>query len=152
METVDALKGRYPNLLSPPSDDICYATQNRQTAIKQVAKDADFVLVVGSKNSSNSVRLVETAIAHGARDGRLVDGADEIDETWLEGVTTVGVSSGASVPDVLVDGVLEWLAERGWDDVDVVQPVQERMQFSLPKELRRDLRAEAAEAVGRASD
>jgi 4-hydroxy-3-methylbut-2-en-1-yl diphosphate reductase len=144
METVDALKGRYPNLLSPPSDDICYATQNRQTAIKQVARDADLVLVVGSKNSSNSVRLVETAIAHGARDGHLVDGAEEIDESWLEGVTTIGLSSGASVPDVLVDGVLEWLAERGWEDVEIVQPVEERMQFSLPKELRRDLRAEAA--------
>ncbi|RAJ71588.1 4-hydroxy-3-methylbut-2-enyl diphosphate reductase [Streptomyces sp. Amel2xB2] len=143
METVDALKGRYPNLLSPPSDDICYATQNRQTAIKQVAEEADFVLVVGSKNSSNSVRLVETAIAHGARDGRLVDSAEEIDEAWLDGVRTVGLSSGASVPDVLVDGVLEWLAERGWEDVEIVQPVEERMQFSLPKELRRDLRAEA---------
>ncbi len=144
METVDALKGRYPNLLSPPSDDICYATQNRQTAIKQVARDADFVLVVGSRNSSNSVRLVETAIAHGARDGRLIDNAGEIDEAWLEGVTTVGLSSGASVPDVLVDEVLEWLSERGWEDVELVQPVEERMQFSLPKELRRDLRAEAA--------
>ncbi|QPP06767.1 4-hydroxy-3-methylbut-2-enyl diphosphate reductase [Streptomyces bathyalis] len=148
METVDALKGRYPNLLSPPSDDICYATQNRQTAIKQVAQDSDFVLVVGSKNSSNSVRLVETAIAHGAKDGRLVDGAEEIDEAWLEGVTTIGLSSGASVPDVLVDGVLEWLAERGWEDVEIVQPVEERMQFSLPKELRRDLRAEAARKTG----
>ncbi|OEV12352.1 4-hydroxy-3-methylbut-2-enyl diphosphate reductase [Streptomyces nanshensis] len=143
METVDALKGRYPNLLSPPSDDICYATQNRQTAIKQVAEEADFVLVVGSRNSSNSVRLVETAIAHGARDGRLVDSAEEIDEAWLDGVRTVGLSSGASVPEVLVDEVLEWLAGRGWEDVEIVQPVEERMQFSLPKELRKDLRAEA---------
>ena len=147
METVDALKGRYPNLLSPPSDDICYATQNRQTAIKQVARDADLVLVVGSKNSSNSVRLVETALAHGAKDGHLVDNAGEIDEAWLEGVETVGLSSGASVPDVLVDGVLEWLQERGWEDVELVQPVQEHMQFSLPKELRRDLRTEAAGKV-----
>lgn len=147
METVDALKGRYPNLLSPPSDDICYATQNRQTAIKQVAADADLVLVVGSRNSSNSVRLVETALSHGASAGHLVDGAEEIDEAWLEGVTTVGLSSGASVPDELVDGVLEWLAERGWEDVEIVQPVEERMQFSLPKELRRDLRSEAAEAT-----
>ncbi|GAB2803021.1 4-hydroxy-3-methylbut-2-enyl diphosphate reductase [Streptomyces daliensis] len=145
METVEAIQGRYPNLLSPPSDDICYATQNRQTAIKQVAADADLVLVVGSKNSSNSVRLVETALTHGAKDGHLIDGADEIDEAWLEGVTTVGLSSGASVPDVLVDGVLEWLSERGWEDVEIVQPVKEHMQFSLPKELRRDLRAEAAQ-------
>ncbi len=147
METVDAIKGRYPNLISPPSDDICYATQNRQTAIKQVAREADLVLVVGSKNSSNSVRLVETALAHGAKDGHLVDNAGEIDEAWLEGVETVGLSSGASVPDVLVDGVLEWLTERGWEDVELVQPVQEHMQFSLPKELRRDLRAEAAGKV-----
>ncbi|MBO8195191.1 4-hydroxy-3-methylbut-2-enyl diphosphate reductase [Streptomyces oryzae] len=147
METVDALKGRYPNLLSPPSDDICYATQNRQTAIKQVAADADLVLVVGSRNSSNSVRLVETALAHGAKDGHLVDNAEEIDEAWLEGVETIGLSSGASVPEVLVDGVLEWLAQRGWDEVEIVKPVDEHMQFSLPKELRRDLRTEAAERL-----
>jgi len=147
METVDALKGRYPNLLSPPSDDICYATQNRQTAIKQVAADADLVLVVGSRNSSNSVRLVETALTHGAKDGHLVDNADEIDEAWLEGVGTIGLSSGASVPEVLVDGVLEWLAQRGWDEVEIVKPVDEHMQFSLPKELRRDLRTEAAERL-----
>ncbi|MBB1256031.1 4-hydroxy-3-methylbut-2-enyl diphosphate reductase [Streptomyces alkaliterrae] len=143
METVGALKEKFPQLISPPSDDICYATQNRQTAIKQVAADAELVLVVGSKNSSNSVRLVETALAHGASDGHLVDNAGEIDEAWLEGVTTVGLSSGASVPDVLVEGVLDWLAERGFDDVEVVQPVQEHIQFSLPKELRRDLREEA---------
>ncbi|MFI8851417.1 4-hydroxy-3-methylbut-2-enyl diphosphate reductase [Streptomyces sp. 891-h] len=147
METVDALKGRYPNLLSPPSDDICYATQNRQTAIKQVAADADLVLVVGSKNSSNSVRLVETALTHGAKDGHLVDNAEEIDEAWLEGVETIGLSSGASVPEVLVDGVLEWLAQRGWDEVEIVKPVDEHMQFSLPKELRRDLRAEAEQRL-----
>jgi 4-hydroxy-3-methylbut-2-enyl diphosphate reductase len=147
METVDALKKRYPHLVSPPSDDICYATQNRQTAIKQVAREADLVLVVGSTNSSNSVRLVETALAHGAKAGHLVDNAGEIDEAWLDGVETVGLSSGASVPDVLVDGVLEWLKERGWEDVELVQPVQEHMRFSLPKELRRDLRAEAAEKV-----
>jgi 4-hydroxy-3-methylbut-2-en-1-yl diphosphate reductase len=149
METVDALKGRYPNLLSPPSDDICYATQNRQTAIKQVAADADLVIVVGSRNSSNSVRLVETALQHGASAGHLVDSADEIDEAWLEGVTTIGISSGASVPEVLVDGVLEWLAQHGWEDVEIVKPVDERVQFSLPKELRRDLRAEAAAAKAR---
>ncbi|MBW1602829.1 4-hydroxy-3-methylbut-2-enyl diphosphate reductase [Streptomyces sp. JJ66] len=147
METVDALNEKFPKLISPPSDDICYATQNRQTAIKQVAAESDLVLVVGSPNSSNSVRLVETALAHGAADGHLVDHAGEIDEAWLDGVATVGVSSGASVPDVLVEGVLEWLAERGYGDVEVVQPVQEHMQFSLPKELRRDLRAEAATKV-----
>ncbi|RLL70628.1 4-hydroxy-3-methylbut-2-enyl diphosphate reductase [Streptomyces sp. Z26] len=145
METVEALQGRYPNLLSPPSDDICYATQNRQTAIKMVAAESDLVLVVGSKNSSNSVRLVETALNHGASAGHLVDNASEIDEAWLDGVTTIGLSSGASVPEVLIDGVLEWLRERGWEGLKVVQPVKEHMTFSLPKELRRDLRAEAAE-------
>ncbi|MFR9724288.1 4-hydroxy-3-methylbut-2-enyl diphosphate reductase [Streptomyces sp. MS19] len=146
METVAALKDRFPQLIDPPSDDICYATQNRQTAIKQVAADAELVLVVGSKNSSNSARMVEVALGAGADAAYLVDGAEEIDEAWLDGVTTVGLSSGASVPEVLVDGVLEWLSARGWADVQIVQPMQEHIQFSLPKELRRDLRAEAAAA------
>ena len=150
MATVEALKRRFPKLVSPPSDDICYATQNRQTAIKQVAAESDLVLVVGSKNSSNSARLVEVALGAGAGAAYLVDEAAEIDESWLDGVTTVGVSSGASVPEVLVEGVLAWLAERGFTDVEVVQPVRERMTFSLPKELRRDLRAEAAAAVAAA--
>ncbi|MFG2223772.1 4-hydroxy-3-methylbut-2-enyl diphosphate reductase [Streptomyces sp. NPDC050161] len=149
METVDALKGRYPNLLSPPSDDICYATQNRQIAVKQMGADADLVIVVGSKNSSNSVRLVEVALGAGARDAHLVDYADEIDESWLEGVGTVGVTSGASVPDVLVHGVLDWLAERGYEDVETVTAAEESIAFSLPKELRRDLRAEAKAATER---
>ncbi|NUS14667.1 MAG: 4-hydroxy-3-methylbut-2-enyl diphosphate reductase [Streptomyces sp.] len=144
METVDALKERFPNLLSPPSDDICYATQNRQTAVKQIAAEADLVVVVGSRNSSNSIRLVEVALQAGAGAAHLVDFADEIDEAWLEGVRTVGVTSGASVPEVLVDGVLEWLAARGYGDVEVVTATEEHIQFSLPKELRRDLRAEAA--------
>ncbi|MFI7272451.1 4-hydroxy-3-methylbut-2-enyl diphosphate reductase [Streptomyces sp. NPDC049879] len=146
METVAALKDRFPQLIDPPSDDICYATQNRQTAIKQVAADAELVLVVGSKNSSNSARMVEVALGAGADAAYLVDGAEEIDEAWLDGVTTVGLSSGASVPEVLVDGVLEWLSARGYADVQIVQPMQEHIQFSLPKELRRDLRAEAAAA------
>jgi 4-hydroxy-3-methylbut-2-en-1-yl diphosphate reductase len=144
METVDALKDRFPNLLSPPSDDICYATQNRQTAVKQIAAEADLVIVVGSRNSSNSIRLVEVAKQAGAGAAYLVDFADEIDEAWLDGVGTVGVTSGASVPDVLVDGVLEWLAARDYADVRVVTAMEEHIQFSLPKELRRDLRAEAA--------
>ncbi|MCB5909740.1 4-hydroxy-3-methylbut-2-enyl diphosphate reductase [Streptomyces pinistramenti] len=149
METVGAIKGRYPNLLSPPSDDICYATQNRQIAVKQMGADADLVIVVGSKNSSNSVRLVEVALGAGARDAHLVDYADEIDESWLEGVGTVGVTSGASVPDVLVHGVLDWLAERGYEDVETVTAAEESIAFSLPKELRRDLRAEAKAATER---
>lgn len=145
METVDALKTKFPGLISPPSDDICYATQNRQVAVKKLAEDAELVIVVGSKNSSNSIRMVEVALDAGAAASHLVDNADEIDEAWLEGVTTVGLTSGASVPDVLVDGVIEWLAERGYGDVETVKTADESITFSLPKELRRDLRAEAAE-------
>ncbi|MFE4861395.1 4-hydroxy-3-methylbut-2-enyl diphosphate reductase [Streptomyces sp. NPDC056670] len=148
METVDALKNKFPNLLSPPSDDICYATQNRQVAVKKLAEDAQLVIVVGSKNSSNSIRMVEVALDAGAPAAHLVDFADEIDEAWLEGVSTVGLTSGASVPDVLVDGVLEWLAQRGYGDVETVKTADESITFSLPKELRRDLRAEAAELSG----
>ncbi|OKJ78027.1 4-hydroxy-3-methylbut-2-enyl diphosphate reductase [Streptomyces sp. CB02460] len=148
METVGALKEKFPLLISPPSDDICYATQNRQTAVKQMGADADLVIVVGSKNSSNSVRLVEVALGAGAGASHLVDGADEIDEAWLDGVSTVGVTSGASVPEVLVDGVLAWLAERGFEDVEIVKAAEESIVFSLPKELRRDLRAEAAALKG----
>ncbi|MFD3495049.1 4-hydroxy-3-methylbut-2-enyl diphosphate reductase [Streptomyces sp. NPDC058690] len=144
METVDALKEKFPQLVSPPSDDICYATQNRQIAVKKLAEDAELVIVVGSKNSSNSIRMVEVALDAGAPAAHLVDFASEIDEAWLEGVTTVGLTSGASVPDVLVDGVLEWLAERGYGDVETVKTADESITFSLPKELRRDLRAEAA--------
>jgi 4-hydroxy-3-methylbut-2-en-1-yl diphosphate reductase len=150
METVDRLKEKFPQLISPPSDDICYATQNRQIAVKQMGADADLVIVVGSKNSSNSVRLVEVALGAGARDAHLVDFAEEIDEAWLEGVSTVGLTSGASVPDILVEGVLAWLAERGFEDVELVKSAEETITFSLPKELRRDLRAEAAELVARA--
>lgn len=148
METVDALQQRFPKLISPPSDDICYATQNRQTAIKSVAARSDLVLVVGSANSSNSARMVEVALGAGADAAYLVDNVTEIDEAWLRDVGTVGLSSGASVPEVLVEEVLEWLAERGFGEVEVVQPTQEHIQFSLPKELRRDLRSEAAAKVG----
>lgn len=144
METVDKLKEKFPLLISPPSDDICYATQNRQIAVKQMGADADLVIVVGSKNSSNSVRLVEVALGAGSRAAHLVDSADEIDEAWLEGVTTVGVTSGASVPEILVEGVLEWLTGHGFEDVEIVKAAEESIVFSLPKELRRDLRAEAA--------
>ncbi|MFD4528558.1 4-hydroxy-3-methylbut-2-enyl diphosphate reductase [Streptomyces sp. NPDC058470] len=144
METVDALKEKFPQLISPPSDDICYATQNRQIAVKKLAEDAQLVIVVGSKNSSNSIRMVEVALDAGAPAAHLVDFASEIDETWLDGVGTVGLTSGASVPDVLVDEVLEWLAARGYGDVETVKTADESITFSLPKELRRDLRAEAA--------
>lgn len=149
METVDALKEKFPQLISPPSDDICYATQNRQLAVKQMGEEAELVIVVGSKNSSNSVRLVEVAKLAGAREAYLVDFADEIDEAWLDGVSTVGVTSGASVPEILVEQVLEWLSTRGFEDVELVKAAEESITFSLPKELRRDLRAEAAELVAR---
>ncbi|MEY9988386.1 4-hydroxy-3-methylbut-2-enyl diphosphate reductase [Streptomyces sp. V4I8] len=144
VETVDALKEKFPQLISPPSDDICYATQNRQLAVKQMGAEAELVIVVGSRNSSNSKRLVEVAKLAGSREAYLVDFADEIDEAWLQGVTTVGVTSGASVPEVLVEQVLEWLAQRGYDDVELVKAAEESIIFSLPKELRRNLREEAA--------
>ncbi|HLZ36674.1 MAG TPA: 4-hydroxy-3-methylbut-2-enyl diphosphate reductase [Mycobacteriales bacterium] len=137
METVARLRERFPNLVSPPSDDICYATQNRQAAVKQIAGDADVVLVVGSPNSSNSRRLVEVARERGCPRAYLVDGADEIDAAWVEGAATVGVTSGASVPEELVAGVLAWLAERGYVEVTEVTAAEERLVFALPSELRR---------------
>jgi 4-hydroxy-3-methylbut-2-enyl diphosphate reductase len=142
-ETVAALRERFPQLLDPPSDDICYATQNRQTAVKQIAADCDLVIVVGSTNSSNSVRLVEVALDAGARSAYLVDDAAGIDPAWLESVTTVGVSSGASVPEDLVDGVLERLAENGFGDVEEIEAVKERMVFALPRELRQPAKGKA---------
>jgi 4-hydroxy-3-methylbut-2-en-1-yl diphosphate reductase len=137
LATVAALRRRFPTLLDPPSDDICYATQNRQVAVKELAAAAELVIVVGSANSSNTIRLVEVAKENGALDARLVDYAADISESWLEGVTTVGVTSGASVPEELVQGVLTWLAERGYDEVQEVEPVKERMHFTLPRELHR---------------
>jgi len=141
METVRRLREKFPKLQDPPSDDICYATQNRQLAVKQMAPDCDLMIVVGSTNSSNSVRLVEVAIENGAKAGHLVDFADEIDEAWLDGVRTVGVTSGASVPEILVRGVLDYLAERGYEDVTPIIAAQETLTFSLPTEIRRDLKA-----------
>ncbi|RCV54392.1 4-hydroxy-3-methylbut-2-enyl diphosphate reductase [Marinitenerispora sediminis] len=141
--TVDALRKRFPNLLDPPSDDICYATSNRQAAVKEMAPECDLVIVVGSDNSSNSVRLVEVALEAGAGAAHLIDNASLMAESWLEGVETVGVTSGASVPDILVQDLLRRLAEYGYDSVREVETAQESLTFSLPKELRRDLRAEA---------
>lgn len=138
METVRRLRVRFPELQDPPSDDICYATQNRQVAIKKVARDADLVIVVGSANSSNSVRLVEVALEHGAKAAYRVDYAHEIQQEWLDGVETVGVTSGASVPEVLVQDVLSDLADAGYGDVEQVRTAEEDLMFSLPKELRHD--------------
>ena len=152
LETVAAIRERFPALLDPPSDDICYATQNRQLAIKEIARDADLVIVVGSGNSSNSVRLVEVALESGAKAAHRVDDAGEIDEAWLEGVERVSVTSGASVPEALVQGVLEFLAERGYPDAQAVHSAEESLIFALPKELRRDLKArqQAGTSSGRA--
>jgi 4-hydroxy-3-methylbut-2-enyl diphosphate reductase len=137
---VSALRERFPLLQAPPSDDICYATQNRQTAVKEIAAESDVVVVVGSRNSSNSVRLVEVAKDAGARASYLVDDASEMLDEWLTDVATVGVTSGASVPDELVFGVLDWLRLRGFADVTEVESAQEHLIFALPQELRRDMR------------
>ncbi len=144
--TVAALRERFPLLQGPPSADICYATSNRQIAVKEIAEDADLVLVVGSANSSNSVRLVEVALEAGARAAHLIDGAEHAEAAWLDGVSTVGVTSGASVPEVLVAGVLTWLADRGFADVLEVESAQEHLIFALPPELRRAER-EAAKTL-----
>ena len=141
MTIVAAIRERFPELLDPPSDDICYATQNRQIAIKEISREADLVIVVGSGNSSNSVRLVEVALEAGAKAAYRVDDASEIDEAWLAGVQTVSVTSGASVPEDLVEGVLSWLAERGYPDAKAVHSAEESLIFALPPELRRDIRA-----------
>jgi len=141
LETVAALKQRFPNLMDPPSDDICYATQNRQVAIKQIAPLADLVLVVGSTNSSNSVRLVEVAKEYGARAGYLIDYAAEVKDEWFDGVETIGVSSGASVPEILVEDLLKELARRGFSDVETITAMEEHLLFALPPELRKDLKA-----------
>jgi 4-hydroxy-3-methylbut-2-enyl diphosphate reductase len=140
METVVKLREKFPTLQNPPSDDICYATQNRQVAIKKVGAISDLVIVVGSANSSNTVRLVEVALLAGAKAAYRVDYASEIDDTWFEGVDSVGVSSGASVPEELVEEVINYLAARGYGDVETVQTAEEDIQFSLPKELRKDLK------------
>ncbi|WP_344307170.1 4-hydroxy-3-methylbut-2-enyl diphosphate reductase [Brevibacterium samyangense] len=140
MQTVDILKERFPALTSPPSDDICYATQNRQVAVKKLAPGADLVLVVGSANSSNSVRLVEVALEHGAKAAHRVDFAREVDEEWFHDVATVGVTSGASVPESLVQDLLKLLADYGFTTVEEVKTAEEDLMFSLPRELRSDLK------------
>ena len=144
METVARLKRRLPMLQSPPSDDICYATQNRQQVVKQIAPSCDVVLVVGSRNSSNSVRLREVAVDAGARAGYLIDYASEIDPEWLASAGTVGLTSGASVPEDLVADVLGRLAELGFGEVEEVTTVDERITFALPRDLKKDIRAAAS--------
>jgi 4-hydroxy-3-methylbut-2-enyl diphosphate reductase len=141
MQSVEILRERFPDIASPPSDDICYATQNRQEAIRAIAAQSDLVIVVGSTNSSNSVRLVEVALEYGAKAAYLVDYADEAKDEWLTGVETVGVTSGASVPEILVTDLLKWLAYHGFHDQQEVEAKKESLTFALPQELRSELKS-----------
>ncbi|WP_406053625.1 4-hydroxy-3-methylbut-2-enyl diphosphate reductase [Streptomyces sp. NBC_01077] len=150
-KTVTQLKRLFPLLESPPSDDICYAAQNRQGAVRRMAPECDLVIVIGSKDSHNSSRLVTVALEYGAGAAYLVDCAEEVEEDWLRGASAVGVTSGASVPEFLVGGVLKWLAERGYDEVDIVRTATESQKFAFPRELGRSrdelLRAAHGETV-----
>jgi 4-hydroxy-3-methylbut-2-enyl diphosphate reductase len=141
MEAVAILKERFPDIQAPPSDDICYATQNRQEAIKEISPQADLVIVVGSRNSSNSVRLVEVALEYGAKASYLIDYAEEIQDEWFTGVETIGLTSGASVPEILVKDVLATLHEHGFKDVQEITAAEESLLFALPPELRKDMKA-----------
>ena len=148
MVIVDKLHERYPNLENPPSDDICYATQNRQAAVKEIAPRCELVIVVGSQNSSNSRRLVEVALEAGAKESHLVDYASQVKDEWFDGVSTVGVSSGASVPEILVKELVEELARRGYADAEEVTTTVETITFSLPRDLRLPRRETPAVAQG----
>ncbi len=143
MQTVEKLRTRLPMLIDPPSDDICYATQNRQAAVKEIAPQCDVVIVVGSENSSNSVRLAEVAQEAGARSYR-IDDAGQLQPEWLDGAESVGVTSGASVPESLVEQLLDALEELGFDEIELVKTVEESLIFALPPELRRDIKAASA--------
>ena len=142
METVTRLRQKFPLLVSPPTDDICYATQNRQQAVKQIAPHCDLMIVVGARNSSNSMRLVEVALEAGAKRSERIDYPHEIRDEWLDGVSTIGLTSGASVPDELVQGALALLRERGFPKADEERLIEENLTFALPPELRRDLGGE----------
>ncbi|MDO5287262.1 MAG: 4-hydroxy-3-methylbut-2-enyl diphosphate reductase [Actinomycetia bacterium] len=137
-QTVNRIRGRYPLLVDPPSNDICYATTNRQAAVKQIAREADLVIVVGSANSSNSVRLVEVALEAGAKAAHRVDDAGEVDLAWLDQVRTVGVTSGASVPEALVQEVLALLEREGFPPAVEERLTEESLTFALPPALRKD--------------
>jgi len=143
-QTVDRLRERFPQLIDPPSDDICYATQNRQQAVKDIASQCDVMLVVGSANSSNTVRLVDVALEAGSQAAYRIDWAGELDPEWVTDVVTVGLTSGASVPEILVDEVIDWLNERGFSDLEEVTSAEEHLLFALPPELRRDMKAAEA--------
>lgn len=143
LETVHKLREKFPQLIDPPSDDICYATQNRQAAVKEIAAKCDLMIVVGSANSSNTVRLVDVALEAGSKMAKRVDKADEISLEWFSGVQTVGLTSGASVPEILVTDVLTWLAQQGYVDVEEVETSVEKLTFALPPELRREIKDSA---------
>jgi 4-hydroxy-3-methylbut-2-enyl diphosphate reductase len=134
------LKEKFPNAVGPKTDDICYATTNRQVAVKELGKQCDLVLVIGSTNSSNSNRLVEVAREVGAA-SYLIDNHLQVDETWLEGVETVGITSGASAPEELVEKLVGFFRERGADEISELRTVNEDVRFMLPSEIRRELAA-----------
>ena len=134
------LREKFPAIVSPKSDDICYATTNRQIAVKQLARECDLVLVIGSTNSSNSNRLVEVAREHGAA-SHLIDNAGQVQSEWLDGVETVGITSGASAPEELVSDLVDYFRERGADDVSELRTVDEDVRFMLPKEIRTELKS-----------
>jgi 4-hydroxy-3-methylbut-2-enyl diphosphate reductase len=138
------LRERFPNITGPRTDDICYATTNRQAAVKQMAEKCDLVLVIGSQNSSNSQRLVEVAREHGADEAYLVDNAQQVREEWLEGKRVVGISSGASAPEELVAALVDFFRARGVTDVSEFQVVREDVRFMLPKTIRQAMAAQAS--------
>ncbi len=141
-EIIAALRAKFPTIVSSKSDDICYATTNRQIAVKQLARECDLVLVIGSTNSSNSNRLVEVAREHGAA-SHLIDNHTQVEEAWLEGIETVGITSGASAPEELVESLVNFFRDRGADDVSELRTVHEDVRFMLPKEIRQELAARA---------
>jgi len=137
-EVIGALRERFPDIRAPHREDICYATSNRQWAVKEMLPEVDLLLVIGSRNSSNSQRLVDVSRALGV-ESHLIDDESEIDEAWLEGVRVVGITSGASAPEKLVQRVCEWFRVRGVDDIAPHRFVEEDIEFRLPVELRREL-------------
>ena len=140
---IDRLRERFPAIVGPRTDDICYATTNRQAAVKQLARECDLVLVIGSRNSSNSNRLVEVAREHGA-DSYLIDNEDEVREEWLTGKRVVGITSGASAPEELVQRLIAFFRDRGAADVQELEVVQEDVRFMLPKAIRQAMAAASA--------
>jgi 4-hydroxy-3-methylbut-2-en-1-yl diphosphate reductase len=140
---INRLRERFPEIIGPRTDDICYATTNRQAAVKQLARKCDLVLVIGSRNSSNSNRLVEVAREHGA-DSHLIDNETEVREEWLDGKNVVGITSGASAPDELVQRLVRFFEDRGTNDVQVLEVVQEDVRFMLPKTIRQAMAAQTS--------